>query len=325
MRSNQNGAKSCSCCLLVDRCCLSCLRISVCTFEYLLLPLKWLLKYPLSCFERPYSFMMLCNFFLLVTPIMLKTLMIVHFIDVIKSNNILYQIFFISYPLLALNYYFTFQIYEKYGIHQLNKPKVQFTVKSYLSYLIKYLFYDHKIGLVASLYFIQLPLLIYLFYLGCSVQLLDGKYIEYTVVTDFMLFGLICNIVFLGLHLLLYFVLLFAILCKINNSGCCGVVANLFSNDKKELNSEIGGEIKYNTPAEKGVPHHAKVNSNAMLVGGDEERREPSTKITKETDNPSTKFGIEGIDQLLKFYEFIRIYEYEKELCRDDSILKGIE
>lgn len=255
---------------------------------------------------------------------MLNTLMIVHFLEVIKSNSILHQIFFINYPLLALNYYFTFQLYEKYGIHQLNKSKPIFTVKSYLAYLIKYMFYDHKIGLVASLYFIQFPILIYLYYLGVNRELLLVEFKEYTVITDFMLFGIISNLVFLGLHLFLYLLLLIVILCKINNSGFCGVISSLFITDKKEMNSEIGADIKYSAPVEKG-PHHVKVNSNAMLVGGDDERREPTTKNTKETDSSTPNSNIDGIDQLLKFFEFIRIFEYEKELGREDSILKGID
>mmetsp|Transcript_2136 Transcript_2136/g.2205 ORF Transcript_2136/g.2205 Transcript_2136/m.2205 type:complete len:420 (+) Transcript_2136:1-1260(+) len=224
-------------------------------FEYILIPFKYCLKFPLSQFERPYSFMMIINYFILITPLILLTVGLIQQSSLIFNESKFGFVYLTTFIILVLNYYFTFVLYDKYGIHKLQKPKNDHTVTSFIKYLFWYLFTEHKFGYVCLFWGFQLlPNVIMLNYLNdfsedvnkegealANQRLLTGSasVIDNSTssvngdinnrgiaelapaIVFFAELGIDCNIAFVLLHIIIYFSLFLVILCKINGSCLC--------------------------------------------------------------------------------------------------------
>ena len=293
-------------CKCIDSTCLSIFNVITIVFEYLLVPFKYLLHYPLKYFERQYSFMMIINFLILIIPFLLNTVMIKQYKDKITTDVTFAVIFYLSYSLLFINYYFTFQIYEKYGLHKLFTMKYNFKVGSFMSFLGNYLFKEHKIGIIIILYLIQIPL----FSVLLSIYLKNNFNNIEEVLKSFTFYGLICNLSFLIIHFLIYFTLFLVILCKINNSCLCQIIC---------INSK--------NHHDKEKPHHVKVNSNAILINNIKVSNDSKSHNDKNiiNDLPNDSHIIAPIERMLNFFKYIKIFDYEKEFGDGEKILDKIE
>ena len=133
------------------------------------------------------------------------------------------------YICLMLNYYFTFKLYDKYGIHKLEKINYNFNVKSFNKYLCFYLFQEHKFGLICIFWIFQLA--------GNSVVafILNNETYEIEKLVKVALFftkyGNWANMSFIILHAIIYILLYLTILCKLNGSCLCMVTANIIGSD----------------------------------------------------------------------------------------------
>jgi hypothetical protein len=261
---------------------------------YICIPLKYCLKLPLSQFERPYSFIMIVNYFIIVTPIILLSVGLIQNSNIIFDNSIFGLSYLAIFTFLVLNYYLTFHLYDKYGIHKLNKPKYNFTSSTYLKYVFWYLFYEHKIGFFVLFCLIQLitsyPMLKYLDNINVSNDInlnIENFKLENTpVIVFFLKLAVNCNLAFIYLHACLYGILLFTILCKLNGSciflllcnwlccwSCCfedliDIIGSETCNNNTNFSNEIKIDklsVKDNTKELNNQPYdeiECKSNSN---------------------------------------------------------------
>ncbi len=318
-----------SCCLA--ECINSTCNIFTLVIEYILVPFKYLLYFPLKFFERQYSFMMLINYILLIIPFMLMITILSHWTSSITSDLLAFRlIFFTNLAISFIDYYLTYYIYEKYNLHKLNRVKQSFTSQSFMSYLCSYMFKEHKIGYLVIFLLLQIP------YLSLSLYyIINSKpyFLVPEVVFFITLYSLISIGVFLFCHIFLYTLLLVTLLSKINNSiKCCGN-GDKSKKDTKAVHPQSPQvkENQINNDDQKKI-HHLKVNSNAMLVNDPKSssgRPSHDIELKQSNDNneieKNTHLVIPFIERLIDCFKYIRIFDYNKEFGDGERILDEIK
>lgn len=262
---------SCNFCFSVDN--ISCKICNLLTYigYYMCIPFKYCLKAPLSQFERPYSFIMIVNYFILVIPIILLTVGYIQKFNVIFDKFVFGAIYSYVYICLLLNYYFTFHIYDKYGIHKLNKPKYKFTSTTFLKYIYWYLFYEHKFGFVILFILVQIissyPITNYLNNLNNNNEKIKANNVP--VIIFFVQLAVNCNLALICFHALIYGLLLLIILCKLNGSCLCLILSNwlccwncCYEDSIDILGTDINSDNKKN---DEKLEKHNINNSNKDL------------------------------------------------------------
>lgn len=316
-----------SCCLV--KCINSTCNIITLVLEYMFIPFKYILYFPLKFFERQYSFMMLINFILLIIPFMLMITLLSHWTSEISSDSFPFRlIFFTNFIICIINYYLTYYIYEKYNIHKLNRVKKSFTAKSFMSYLCSYMFKEHKIGYLIIFLLVQIPYLsISLYYFISNKQSFKVPEVVYTIT----LYSSISVSFFLFCHLFIYLLLLITLLCKVSNS-------EIKFNSKDEMkNKEV--KTPSSTPQDNNnfqkqedqkKIYHNKVNSNAMLVNdpktlSERKSHEIELKQSADGDENSKIILIPFIERLIDCFKYIKIFDYNKEFGEGERILDEIK
>ena len=220
--------------------------------EYIFIPIKYCLKIPFSQLERPYVFILLLNFFILMTPAILFSIGYIQSKNIIffsnsteetdkESINVIFSILYLIVLLLTIvNYYSSFVLYSLYGIHKVHQRKKNYNVKSFVQYIQFYLFIETNFGYFMIYWLIQIiPLFFIENYannliqkqkeiLNVEVQTNEKGIYKYIVLASFLRFGSICNLVFIFLHIGIYLTLFFVILCKINGSCLCLIATQSF-------------------------------------------------------------------------------------------------
>lgn len=148
-----------NCIEIFDDFCCKFMNILIIILEKIVLPIKFILKYPLSNFERQYSFMLIINFFILAIPFILQILIFKQSKDIFSNydnDKYFVIIFTISFIFLFINYYISFFIYDLYNTHRLAKQKKFVDLKSFFRFIYYYLFKENKFGYLILFCFLEL-------------------------------------------------------------------------------------------------------------------------------------------------------------------------
>lgn len=297
--SRSNFKHKCNMCTIIDENCIFCSNKIIKFLKCLFYPLKIFFKYPLKIFERPYSFMMIINYILIIPSLLLNTYIIKKCLDfkLIKSNSF-FVLIFIVYFINIFNYYFTFHIYQKYEKHKLEDNK--FFYKSpidLIRYVLCYLFKENKIGFVVLFYIFQLICLPILLYNKDSIYSCKNNKYDNILNNNFILiknthfiqlilssfyFQIYSMLSFLTLHFIVYFYLIITLLCKFNKSCFFMVIINLIFKSRN-LNN----------------------NTTKVVYKG------------KEETNIDSFTNIYCIDETLKCYKYFNLYDFDKEFLNN--------
>jgi hypothetical protein len=162
------------------------------------------------------------------------------------------------------------------------KERKNFNIKSFSRFAICYLFEETKSGVLAIIYIFQVNVHFY------SLNYIDSQEnyfldtFERPIVVQITRVAIILEIVFLLMHIAIYFFLFLFILCKINRSCIFKVIFDMCRkkhNELRKIEQEDGGE---NT--ESGNNFQGNTFIHYFQNSG------------------------------LEFFKFIGIYDYEKEL-----------
>lgn len=254
--------------------------------KYIFFPIKILLKFITSYFQRPYSFIFILDFILLMIPILILIILLIQNYPYINSKEEFNRIFYFTVASVILNYISVFHIYHLYGLHKLDEEKLNHNIRTYTKFIFRYLFEETKSGIIGIFYIFQFLWIINLF-----DNLREHQNMERQVVYDFTRIALLLDLIFLSLHLAIYILLYFFMLCKINQSCILMISHDLFTKNQNELK-----------------------RLERVIKDFDEERIH-----TSDSNIYKLKFG----SLVMDFYKFFGIYDYEKEyiVTKNDDIV----
>jgi hypothetical protein len=213
-------------CKLIDTICIRFCNAITFLLEYLCLPLKYLFKPLTNNLQRPYSLCFFFSFFLLITPAILMIVLLIQSSTFINNLETFNLFFYLTLFNLLINYFLVFHIYNIYGLHKLEYQPQVFTVKSFLNFILNFMFKETKLGLIGIYFIAQCFLNIYILIYITMDKNLNNSMFDLPIVVTFTLYAVISNLIFTLGHVVIYLFLLMVLLCKINNSCLCGVVSN---------------------------------------------------------------------------------------------------
>jgi len=190
-------------------------------------PCKFFCKFITNYLQRPYSFFFLVNFFMLMTPSLLLTIILTQFSEYFNLIEKFNYIFYSTLINLIINFVTVFHIYDVYGKHELEETKPNYTASSFAKKCFKFLFTEgNKLGYIGIYYFLQIGLYsVNLFYLFTTKDFNSDKF-QFTILIIFTKFAAMCGLIFTLSHVLIYVFLFLVILCAINNSCLCALNRN---------------------------------------------------------------------------------------------------
>jgi hypothetical protein len=243
--------------------------------KYIFFPLRIILKFLTNYFQRPYSFIFILDFILLMIPILLLVIILIQNAEYINSKENFYRIFYFTLASTLINYISVFHIYHLYGLHKLEEERINYNIMTYTKFIFSYLFEETKSGIIGVYYIFQ-----FICHLKLFDNLREHQKMERPIVYDFTRVALLLDFIFLSLHLAIYISLYFFMLCRINQSCILKVSHDIFTKKHNEL------------------------KRLERIVKDDEERIDHSA-----SDIKKLKFGILAME----FYKFIGIFDFEKE------------
>jgi hypothetical protein len=220
------------------------------------IPCKFFCKFITNNLQRPYSFCFLINFFILMTPSLLLTVILTQFSEYFILMEKFNYIFYSTLINLIINFVTVFHIYDVYGKHELEEIKPNYTVSSFVKNCFKFLFTEgNKLGYIGIYYFLQIGLYSVNLYYLFTVKDFNSDKFQFTAVIIFTKFATICGLVFTLSHVLIYVSLFFVILCAINNSCLCAL------NTENKNGLEITASSKNKNVTVRDSQEHLKRNN----------------------------------------------------------------
>jgi hypothetical protein len=238
---------------IIDKKCVLISNFVFMVFSYIFIPLKISCKIFTGYFQRPYSFMFVLDFLILIPPAILLLGMCYQFFDFLNITPDLGKYFYFALVNLIGNFVFVFHLYHLNNIHRLEDVnKTPLTAKSFTKKTFSYLFYQTWVGWIGLYLLLQLLICFYGLHF-IHKELYDDKTFDIPILSFCVTYGLFMNILFSGVHILIYSTLFVFILLEINNSCICLLIRNAFSKTiYQDTIREENTKINFSTIALRG-------------------------------------------------------------------------